>query len=85
MGAALSDPLWMASLGNEQAVMVQEWTREALQKMADDMVVKRMQGRAREHPTFRRFLTRHMASARVREYSRAVVVVVMQLQQTVKT
>lgn len=81
MGAALPDPLWMASLGHEQAVMAQEWTREALQKMADDMVVKRIQGRAREHPTVRRFLTRHMAS-RTSEYSRAVVVV-MQLQQTV--
>lgn len=41
MGAALSNPLWMASLGNEQAVMAQEWTWEALQKMADDMVAER--------------------------------------------
>lgn len=40
-GAALSYPLWMASLGNEVAKMTQGWTRKTLRKMADDMVVRR--------------------------------------------
>ena len=48
MGAALSDPLWMASLGNKVAKMMQGWTCEALRKVADDMVVKRIQGIVRQ-------------------------------------
>lgn len=41
MGEALSDRLWMAYLGDEKVEIAQRWTREALQKMADDMVAKR--------------------------------------------